>query len=185
MPTFHVYTPADTLPPEYECQIRAYIRLLWYDGYVYDVDEPLVPPERHPHFIVLAERHALISAARVSWVMLDYRGQSYKAYILGDVFTYPAFRGKGYGTKIVRRATELIRADASADFGVLFTGYDQGAFYQPHGWEALPRLTATQGDPGNLETKHALCMMLFLSEKARATRDQIAADAVHFPGYGW
>jgi GNAT superfamily N-acetyltransferase len=185
MPVLRVFTPDQPLPPEYECQIRAYIRLLWYDAYLYDVDELLVPPERHPHFVVLAERHALISAARVSWVTLNYRGQEYKTYILGDVFTYPAFRSRGYGTQVVQRATTLIRTDASADLGVLFTGYDQGAFYQPHGWEALPHLTATQGDPGNIETKHALCMMQFLSERARAVHDQIAADAVHFPGYGW
>lgn len=185
MPEISVFTPDNPLPPGYECQIRAYVRFLWYDGYAYDVDEPLVPPERHPHFVVLAERHALISAARISWVMMQYRGQEYKTYILGDVFTYPAFRRKGYGLQVMQRATQLIRSDPTADFGVLFTGYDQGGFYQQCGWEAMPDLIATQGDPDKIETKHALGMMQFLSTSARAVRQQIATGSVHFPGYGW
>ncbi len=51
--------------------------------------------------------------------------------------------------------------------------------------EALPDLVATQGDPGKTETKRALGMMQFLSNSARAVRQQITTDSVHFPGYGW
>jgi hypothetical protein len=78
MPTIQIYNSNQVLPQHFEHQIRAYVRILWHDAYTYDIHAPLVPDERHPQFVVLAEEHALISAARVNWVTVQYMGQNLK-----------------------------------------------------------------------------------------------------------
>lgn len=95
MPTLTVYPNNEGLLPEHECQIRAFVRMTWHDEYAYNLDNPIVPPERHPQHVVIAERHALISYARVVWVEIKHLGASWRMYCLGDVLTYPAFRKRG------------------------------------------------------------------------------------------
>jgi predicted acetyltransferase len=185
MPTIHVYHSNEALPKDFEHQIRAYVRILWHDAYTYDLNAPLVPAERHPHFVVLAEEHALISAARVNWVMVDYMGQSLKMYCLGDVFTYPAFRKQGYGQQVIDEATKLIRADASADTAILFTDPALESFYAKSGWQHVPDLQASIGTKDNPEAYPAFGMMLFLSEKGMAAKANFANHPIFLPGYGW
>ena len=185
MPELKVYPFNTALPAEYECQIRAFIRMTWHDEYLYDLDGPLVPPERHPQHVVMAERHALISHARVIWVNVEHAGQTFKLYCLGDVFTYPAFRKKGYGRQVVDRGTALIRADREADAALLFTDPVQEGFYGVSGWQHIPGLTAFAGLPENREPYNYFAMMLFLSDKARQARQAFATQTLMLPGYGW
>lgn len=185
MPSIQVFFPSDNLPTEFECQIRAYIRFLWHDSYVYDLDEPLVRSVRHPHFVVMSERHALMSAARVTWVMMNHAGQTYKIYCLGDVFTYPAFRKRGYGHQVVAQATQIIRDDEEADVAILFTDQSLEDFYGQCGWEHVQGFSGTLGEPDAPEKAHDFAMMLFLSEKGKQTRQRFASEPVYLPGYGW
>lgn len=185
MPELKVYTFNQPLPTEYECQIRAYIRMLWHDEYLYDLDGPLVPPERHPQHVVIAERHALISHARVVWEQVEHARQMFKLYCLGDVFTYPAFRKRGYGRQIVDQGTALIRSDGDADGALLFTDPVQEKFYGASGWEHVPGLTSMVGLPENQEPHNYFAMMLFLSDKARQAREAFATQTILLPGYGW
>ncbi len=121
MPTTTIYQSTEELPDKFECQIRAYIRFLWHDHYVYDLDEPLALADSHPHYIVLSDRHALISAATVVWANTMFDGHPLRIYGLGNVFTYPAFRNQGYGQQVVQTATEFIKSQPAADMGILFT----------------------------------------------------------------
>src|SRR5688572_23638591 len=109
------------LPEAHEHQIRSFVRMLWHDEYVYSTDAPLTPSHRHPRHVVLHDRHALISHARVTREPVRHLGETLEVCCLGDVLTYPAFRGKGHGTTVVAAATELIREDPKADVAILFT----------------------------------------------------------------
>jgi hypothetical protein len=159
--------------------------MLWHDEYLYSLDAPLVPPERHPQHVVIAERHALISHARVVWMQVEHAGQPFKLYCLGDVLTYPAFRKRGYGRQVVDRATALIQADPEADAALLFTNPVQEGFYGASGWEPVPGLTAFVGLPENREPHNYFAMMLFCSDKARQARHTFETQTLMLPGYGW
>jgi predicted GNAT family N-acyltransferase len=186
MPELKIYRPNDELPADYECQIRAFIRMLWHDEYVYDLDAPLDSPERHVHHVVFAERHALLSHARVNWVNVEHVGQSYRLYCLGDVFTYPAFRKKGYGQQVTTAGTQLIRNDDEADAAILFTDPELEKFYAQSGWEHIAKLKATKGDSEHPDSQEgAFVMMMFLSDKAKQHRADFEAKTIHLPGYGW
>lgn len=169
------------LLPAHEQQIRSFIRLHWHDEYLYSLDAPLVPSERHPRHVIIAERHALFSHARVIWVPFQHAGRGWRLYCLGDVFTYPAFRKRGFGSKVTRVATELIRADGAGDLAILFCDPEQESFYARHGWQAAAAMKVTRGYRER-EPQEGLPMVLVLSEAAR----QIALEGpFELPGFGW
>jgi hypothetical protein len=182
MPALAIHTN-DTLPEAHAHQIRSFIRLHWHDEYAYDIHAPLVPPERNPHHIVLAEEHALLSYARVIHVPLAHAGASFRLYCLGDVLTYPAFRHRGHGTTVTAAATDLIRGDPAADLAILFCDAALGPFYAQHGWQPAPLLSATKGLDGSREPQPGLPMLLLLSARARAAGFETTSLAL--PGYGW
>lgn len=185
MPNLMIYHSNDDLPAAYECQARAAVRMLWHDAYTYDIDAPLIPPERHPQHIVVANRHALISYARVVWVTAQHAGQTWKVYALGDVFTYPAFRKQGYGRQVVDAASRLIQSDADADIAILFTDPVQERFYAAGGWETVTLTDVTIGDADSPEPHPYFSMMQFLSARARASRGNFETQPLYLPGYGW
>lgn len=186
MPQLKLYHSNGELPIEYEYQIRAFVRILWHDAYLYDIDAPIVQPERHPHHVVVAEKHALISYARVNWVNITFAGEAYRIYCLGDVFTYPAFRQKGYGQQVVDAATTLIRIDAEADIAILFTDAHLGKFYAQSGWQHIAGLKVSIGDEAQPHSyDDAYAMMLFLSAKAQQHREDFDQHRLYLPGYGW
>ncbi|MFN8418887.1 MAG: GNAT family N-acetyltransferase [Anaerolineae bacterium] len=187
MPQLTIYRFNEALPPELECQIRAFIRLTWYDAYAEnpDLEAPMLPPDDHPQHVVLAERHALISHARLSWVQVDHAGERFKTYCLGDVFTYPAFRGKGYGRIVADAATALIREDGDADIAILFCDPKLEEFYGQCGWSHVPDLTANIGEIDALEPHNHFAMMLLLSDKARRSQDAFRTQTIFLPGYDW
>jgi predicted GNAT family N-acyltransferase len=186
MPEMKIYRPEDALPADYECQIRAFIRMLWHDEYAYNIDAPFTQPERHVSHVVFAERHALFSYARVNWVNVEHAGQTYRLYCLGDVFTYPAFRKRGYGRQVVDVGTKLIRADADTDAAILFTDPELEKFYAQSGWEHIAGLNSTKGGPEHPEPQDgSFVMMLFLSDKAKQHRTDFETHTLNLPGYGW
>jgi len=171
--------PGAELSEAHEHQIRSFVRLHWHDEYLYDIDAPLVPPERHPVHVVVAERHALLSHGRVTWVPFEHRGGTYRLYCLGDVFTYPAFRRRGLGADVVAAATGMIEEDREADLAILFCDPAHQNFYARHGWRPAPALRATVGGG---EKQDGLPMVLLQSDRARALE---LGDDFALPGYGW
>ena len=185
MPEITIYPSTDALPPEFECQIRAYIRFLWYDHYYYDLDEPLALAKSHPHYVVLAERHALISAASIIWVYTELDSKQFKIYGLGNVFTYPAFRKQSYGQQVVEAATHFIKSDNQADIAILFTDSTMEAFYAKSGWGQVSHFSTFIGDKHNPEPKTDFTMMQFLSERSQAYQNTDKKYRLFLPDYSW
>jgi predicted GNAT family N-acyltransferase len=179
-----IFDPA-TLPEAHAHQIRSFIRIHWHDEYLYDLDAALFPSERHPRHVVVHDRHALLSHARVIWVDFAHAGETWRLYCLGDVLTYPAFRRRGHGGEAVAAATRLIRKDAAADAAILFTDPATTAFYAAHGWEPVLSLTATFGHPVASEPSQGTAMMLFLSDRAKGRRAVFETQTLALPGWGW
>jgi predicted GNAT family N-acyltransferase len=184
MPTLSIFT-ADSLPEAHAQQIRDFVRLHWHDEYLYDIDAPLVPAARHPFHVVVHERHALLSHARVIWLDVSHGGVTYRMYCIGDVLTYPAFRRRGHGNDVVKAATGLVRDDPQADAAILFCDPANAAFYARHGWEPMPEIQAVYGLPVAAVEAQGLPMMLFCSERAQTARASFAEGKLELPGFGW
>ena len=117
---------------------------------------------------------------------MNHIGKIFKVYCLGDVFTYPAFRHRGFGQQVMTFATDSIRADTTADVAILFTDPDLQSFYAQSGWEYIPELRSSIGDPDLPEDySGAFAMMMFLSHTAKTLRDKFVTTPIFLPGYGW
>ena len=173
------------MPEAHEHQIRSFVRMLWHDEYLYSIDAPLMPARRHPRHTVLHDRHALISHARVTRDQVKHLGETLEMCCLGDVLTYPSFRGKGHGTMVVAAATKVIQEDSKADAAILFTEPENAEFYGRHGWQARPDLKVVVGLPNGRDPTYGLPMMLFLSDPAAAMRRDFESTILELPGYGW
>jgi GNAT superfamily N-acetyltransferase len=169
----------DEIPSDLKCQILSFLRIEWPEDIVQDPRRRylIAPPEHHPVSIVLVESGFLVSHAAVLWKYLDHAGQTYKVYGLGGVFTYPDYRGQGYGRRMVQAGTEFIRR-SDGDVAMLFCEPALSGFYAEHGW--LPMVYS----PTLLGTQHTSCgelrMMLFLSEKGLRSRSAFEQEPVYF-----
>ena len=181
----NAYLSAADLPPHFECQLRSFQRILWPAASEDERDEPLTAPDLHPAYFVLARKQTVISSGRTIWAQISHQQTIYKVYGLGDVFTFPASRHKGYGSQIVAAATNHIRSDASADMAMLVTEPALEAFYAHSGWEHVSNRSLLTGQEARPEYFEGFPMMLFLSQKARALRPSLARQPFFLPGDEW
>ena len=122
------------------------------------------PPQWHPVHFSIVEEDVLISHAEVIQIPLEHRGETYRLSGLGNVFTFPSFRRKGYGKQVVQAATKYI-LDTDTDIGMLFCRVHLAPFYAASGWEALGGTLTRIGTASNYRSHKLLRMMLFVSEK--------------------
>jgi GNAT superfamily N-acetyltransferase len=181
----HIYPDNASLPDYFECQIRAFIRIAWFDAYTFDLDAPVTPEEWHPAHVVLADKHAVISYAGIVWRFIEFAGQTYKVYGLSSVFTYPAYRKHGYGRQVVEAATAYIVQQPDADLAILFTDPELEPFYGEQGWHAMRRTAILIGDKEKPSVYHAFAMMLFLSEKGKQAKPGFENSQIYFAEYPW
>jgi GNAT superfamily N-acetyltransferase len=185
MPDILHFASNDELPAHYSQQIRDFMRIVWWEVCGHNLTAPVCPAEWHPYFCILAEGAALISSATVVWKMLDHAGQTYKAYGLSGVMTYPAHRKMGYGHRIVQEATDTIHASSDADLAMLWTGPRLNDFYARNGWKHPEGITITVGDPADPKPDNGYLMMIVLSDHARAHRPDFAAVPLYFGPHSW
>lgn len=183
-PDLKIFT-TESLPPAYEHQIRSFYRMEWWDSYQTDINPPLGKPEYQPLNFVLVEADCLYGALQVTRTTIQHRGETYQCYGLGGVFTYPAFRKRGFGAWMVRDATTYIQNQADADIAVLWTQDHNVAFYVRNGWEHTPHINMMIGDPIKPYQSVENVLMVFLSERAKLNRPQFEAHPVYFGKRAW
>lgn len=184
MPDVLQYT-LNTLPTDYEWQIRDFVRIHWFDGFQYDVNMTLHPDFWNPAYFVVADQRALFSAATAVCKLVEVNGVAYKTYGLSSVLTYPAFRGKGYGLQVVEAATRYIQQQADADMAILWTSEELLPFYGRFGWESPNKLRVMCGPKDNQELSYGEPMMQFLSDRACDMRPSLDGGTLYFGEYTW
>ncbi|MBN1303953.1 MAG: GNAT family N-acetyltransferase [Anaerolineales bacterium] len=156
------------LPELFKWQILAFMKVEWpfiFSG-PYQFTEDTYPPEQDPVHFIIAEGNALLSHAEIINMNLEHAGTAYRVYGLGNVFTFPPYRGNGFGLEVVKAATNYIH-NSEVDAAILFCDPKMNTFYETAGWEGLPGASTRIGTPEKSEENDGLRMMLFLSEKGR------------------
>jgi GNAT superfamily N-acetyltransferase len=146
------------LPDHLRWQAVSFMRVVWpwIDGGL--LREPYDRALRPVHF-ALVQGDLLISYAATIELDLKHAGARYRMAGLGNVFTFPSFRERGHGGRVVAAATEAIRAGA-ADVAALFCGERRVGFYARHGWQRVAVLPEDGGAR----------MMLFVSPRGVEAR---------------
>ncbi len=173
------------VPSEIACQIASFVRLVWLadmkgDDRFWKLDDPTGLRQ----YFVIAERGVLISHANVIPRTITHAGESYLLYGLGGVFTYPAFRGEGYGQQVVDAATAYIRSSA-ADIGMLFCDPARWDFYGRSGWTRLEAeiLVGAVDQPQPFTEEPA--MMIYNSARAQAHRGDFEGGSIYVGEDTW
>lgn len=184
MTQVQTYTNAD-LPRGYAQQIIDFVRIHWYDAYKHGPQPYASPDALAPVYHVIAEGGALLSSATVVRRRITHAGESYMCYGLGSVLTYPYFRKRGYGRRVVTSATDSIYAAPDADIAWLQTMPELNKFYSSAGWDHLPDLISLSGDPDSPQDRQSYAMMLFVSERAQQNRATFEQARLYLGEYLW
>jgi hypothetical protein len=175
-----VYPQAD-LPPQMHCQVLTFLRVEWPDGFVGEnrLRNWITRIEHHPLSFLMVEDGLVISHAQVVWKYLEHCGETYKIYGLTGVFTFPSFRGQGYGQRTISAATKYI-ANMDADVGMFHCSPHLEPFYAQASWipiHGAVTLIGSRADPVQVDE---LMMMQFFTEKGRRGRESFERMPVFF-----
>ncbi len=140
-------------------------------------------PELNPTHFVVTDGELLVSYAATIALTLEHAGATYAARGLGNVFTFPASRGRGHGGRVVAAATAHI-ASCDADVGALFCDHALAGFYARYGWRAMEGAVTLTGPRDAPRVHDALRMMLFASEKGQRAEVTFRTDALYVE-HGW
>lgn len=173
------------MPSAYVHQLRSFIRIHWFDIYQYELSPLVGEPSWHSRYFMMVEGECLYSSANAVWSMVEHQGERYKMYGLSGVFTYPAFEGRGFGSQVVKAATDYIRQEPNADMAILWTGENLFNFYGRCGWEPMPDMTVHRGEKDNPEVYNGHAMMLFVSDRAKQNRHLLNEYPFYFGAFTW
>lgn len=137
--------PEADVPPELRAPVLALQHQAWPS------DEPIAPGPTHdpalrPLSMLLLEDGRVRSALDILSKDITHRGHRYAASGLSTVVTDEAYRGKGYGRKLVNAARETIDA-TSVDLGIFTCDVPLQPFYESAGWHVLPGTVLVGGTP--------------------------------------
>jgi GNAT superfamily N-acetyltransferase len=179
------YRRYEEVPSDITCQIASFVRLVWLadlkgEDRFWKLDDPTGVRQ----YFVIVERSVLISHANVITRTITHAAESYLLYGLGGVFTYPAFRGEGYGQQVVDAATAYIRR-SPADIGMLFCDPARWNFYGRSGWSRLK----TEILVGTLEQRQPFTeepvMIIYNSARAKAHQNDFETQPIYVGEDTW
>jgi GNAT superfamily N-acetyltransferase len=176
----YLYASAD-FPEALKCQALSFLRVEWPGGFRGEnrLRNWITKEADHPIHLVLVEAGLLISHTNVVWKYLEHAGITYKTYGLTGVFTYPSFRGQGYGSQLIGAATAYIQA-SDGDIGMFHCDPGLCNFYARHDWEALEQATTYLGSNEKFLVDDEVLMMQFLSPKGQQGRASFEREPIYF-----
>jgi GNAT superfamily N-acetyltransferase len=181
------FTSAE-FPENLKWQAVSFLRVQWPDGFTGEnrLRDWVTREDEHPLHIVLVEQGILISHTNVVWKYLGHDGETYKAYGLTGVFTFPSFRGQGYGSQVIAAGTAYIQK-RDADIAMLYCDESLRNLYAKQGWNPMEFSTTYIGTKDQPElVDDEILMMLFLSVKGQHGRPTFETKPIHFGGdYTW
>jgi aminoglycoside 2'-N-acetyltransferase I len=180
-----VFRSNDALPEHLHGQILALIRIEWAEEAGDYLGPEALPEKWHPCHVVGTEGDAIVSYVGVVWRDIEHAGQTFRTYGLSSMFTFPAARRRGLGSRIVERATEEIRRAGDADIALLFTSSGLERFYGRSGWQAMPKMEVLIGEWASPRVHDALSMMLFPSAEGERHRAAFENGRVYVGEEPW
>ena len=168
--------PHDELPESVRWQAVSFMRVAWpsIDG---GMLRHTYPEALQPIHYAVTEGQLLLSYAATFTTQVSQEKTTFEAVCLGNVFTYPGARHRGYARQVVDAATLAIRS-SGADVAALLCSPELTPFYATSGWVPTPESATVTVDA---EVVDAVRMMLFLSPRGRGARSRLESLPLHVP----
>lgn len=179
MATFNTYQQAN-FPPVFKWQAVSFMRCEWpsiFQGELTFLTETYSPDLEPVHFVA-AEGDVLLSYAAIIRLNIKQAGRPFTVYGFGNMFTFPPYRGKGYGRRVLDLATDYI-LKGDVDVSILFCEAKLAPFYALSGWQMTLAPTRI-GRPDRYEPyENAIRMMLFVSAHGKGYRKAFEEQPVY------
>ncbi len=134
-------------------------------------------------FLILDD-NKVVSHVAVITKFIEHDGVKYKLAGIGGVMTDELYQGKGYGTQLVKAATDYIDSK-DFDIAILFCDPKRHNFYGRNGWKLLINQNITVGEYGvNVYPQKESTMIRYLSDKARNNEEAFTQKPL-FLGNEW
>jgi aminoglycoside 2'-N-acetyltransferase I len=177
-----IICPEETLSDELRRQTLEAMRVEWPGAFAGAKADRrrLNDPDLHPTICLLVEDGRLASHASVPWKVVEHRGASYSAYGLSGVLTVPAYRGKGYGERVVRAATAFME-EQGADVGLFTCDAPLRRFYERCDWQVLAGsslIGGTRDKPFPSDALNKITFARFFSTRAQARQADFEGTAI-------
>jgi GNAT superfamily N-acetyltransferase len=185
-----IYTDA-AFPADLEWQAVSFIRIEWPFAFggakrlgrrVRTEHDPVHETIAH---VVIEEQRVLMSYATIIGTRIVHQHETYQAYGLSSVFTYPQFRGEGWGKQLVQTATHHILTREDADIGILFCQPPLISFYVQCGWHGIEGVPTLVGMPEAPTLHGSQRMMRFISPKGQAGREAFTTVPLYVGRQAW
>lgn len=183
----HIYPSDESLPEDIKLQALCFLRMVYSEGFQGANEERdwLHHASEQPiHIAITTPNRILASYCAVVRKPLQHTGEVYNCWGLTGVLTYPAFRRRGLGRRVVALGTGIIR-DSPADMGMFHCAHDLKGFYEQCGWLALENAVTLVGDANCPEVSDELLMMLFLSQRAQNRMADFETTPFYFGDSTW
>ncbi len=176
MPQLLIHGHRD-FPAELHWQAISFMRMEW-PGIEGGMLTETYPAACRPTHFALVEGAVLLSYAAAIQLQIRHLGVDYRVDGLGNVLTYPGFRGRGGGTRVVRAATDHIDG-RDVDIGALFCAPSLVPFYARCGWEPIRRVDTTSGPTASPQSIDEVRMMRFVSAHGQAGSEGFETQPLH------
>lgn len=179
MPQLQIY-PHEQFPSDLNWQAVSFMRVEWPSILLGGdrLGTETYPADCHPIHVVVTEQDMLISYAAIMQLTLSHAGSTYAVAAFGNVFTFAAFRGEGYGRQVVDAAVQAIQT-STADLGMVFCKPHLLAFYRASGWEQLDGAGTRIGTPADSTDHPYHRLILFVSEHGRQARTALMQSPLY------
>ena len=182
-----LYQQAD-FPDILKWQALAFMKTAWpsiFQGAIKFLDHTY-PPECHPVHFAMHTGDSLIAYATVMQLPLTHAQTDFTLSCFGNLFTFPPYRGEGYGLQVLQAATTYLH-QSDADLAGLFCDAPLIPFYERCGW-TLTRSPTYVGTPLHKDLAHedeaaVSRLMLFLSPRGQTARHTFDTEALYVPWF--
>ncbi len=173
MPTLVSFAQQE-FPPLLKWQALAFMKTQWPGVFERRpfMDEPY-PVEHDPVHFAVIEGEALLSYATIMRFVVRHAGRDFDSWALGNVFTFPPYRSRGFARQVVDAATAHINSSA-ADIAILFCVPQNVPFYTASRWVSLDGAKTLVGPAGKERESELARMMLFVSDNGKSARARFA-----------
>jgi len=130
---------------------------------------------------VLVDNDIAVSHVAIMGKDITHKGQTYKAFGLGEVVTHPSYQKHGFGLQLINRAATFIENN-EADISLFTCKPSLIYFYGQGGWEYMKNtclVGGTHDNPFRSDSLGLATMIHFYSDKAKEHRQDFQNSDVY------
>lgn len=170
---------------------REFLRLVndVWPGNIYN-NCPIHNLELSPVSFFVCMKERVVSYCVVLCKEIFHEGHTYKAAGLNYVCTQAEYRKQGYGSQIVKTATQFIE-NSNVDIGLFTCDRELLFFYEKQGWPEAPHVSIISGEyPDALSSIafHKAVLLRFFSQKVLEDKEFFQSTVINLclpPGECW